>query len=158
MSNLIQRPLAYQAITLLETTSPKLRSLACRLQISAASFQWRQNHQALLQSPLLLSGYLLFYEVLSLAPVFDNHSRNRLFSAYLDFQYSRFLLCHVRGVAQSGSAHGSGPWGRRFKSFRPDCRTLMLSNQVHKSSTVKLLEEIIFTVDLLCESAKEERK
>ncbi len=25
-----------------------------------------------------------------------------------------------RGVAQPGSAHGSGPWCRRFKSSRPD--------------------------------------
>lgn len=25
-----------------------------------------------------------------------------------------------RGVAQPGSAHGSGPWSRRFKSSRPD--------------------------------------
>ena len=26
-----------------------------------------------------------------------------------------------RGVAQPGSALGSGPRGRRFKSYRPDC-------------------------------------
>ena len=26
----------------------------------------------------------------------------------------------LRGVAQPGSAHGSGPWSRRFKSSHPD--------------------------------------
>ena len=28
--------------------------------------------------------------------------------------------CHLRGVAQSGSARALGAWGRRFKSFHPD--------------------------------------
>jgi hypothetical protein len=35
-----------------------------------------------------------------------------------NFYYS--LKYISRGVAQPGSAHGSGPWSRRFKSFRPD--------------------------------------
>ena len=31
-----------------------------------------------------------------------------------------FLIIVRRGVAQPGSALGSGPRGRRFKSYRPD--------------------------------------
>jgi hypothetical protein len=34
----------------------------------------------------------------------------------------RYTSASFRGVAQPGSAHGSGPWSRRFKSFRPDSR------------------------------------
>ena len=30
------------------------------------------------------------------------------------------LECMYRGVAQSGSASGLGPEGRRFESYRPD--------------------------------------
>ena len=30
------------------------------------------------------------------------------------------LECEYRGVAQSGSASGLGPEGRRFESYRPD--------------------------------------
>ncbi len=36
---------------------------------------------------------------------------------------------HVRGVAQSGSAPGSGPGGRRFKSSRPDHQSASSASQ-----------------------------
>jgi hypothetical protein len=43
---------------------------------------------------------------------------------YLLYTYNRlkwsFKLKLLRGVAQFGSAHGLGPWGRGFKSLRPD--------------------------------------
>ena len=35
-------------------------------------------------------------------------------------RWSMVFSLSVRGVAQLGSAHRSGRWGRRFKSFRPD--------------------------------------
>jgi hypothetical protein len=31
-----------------------------------------------------------------------------------------YQILHSRGVAQSGSASGLGPEGRRFESYRPD--------------------------------------
>src|SRR5438045_3395361 len=38
----------------------------------------------------------------------------------------------IRGVAQPGSAHGSGPWGRRFKSSRPDQEIVATSGAMAK--------------------------
>lgn len=41
-----------------------------------------------------------------------------------DRSFLFMVLYNFRGVAQPGSAHGSGPWCRRFKSSRPDIHFL----------------------------------
>ena len=41
--------------------------------------------------------------------------------------YNYFIKSHNRGVAQPGSASGLGPEGRRFKSCRPDQKSLIFS-------------------------------
>ena len=47
-----------------------------------------------------------------------------MWSIYLDRKLIAelyfMLFEHCRGVAQSGSASGLGPEGRRFESYRPD--------------------------------------
>jgi hypothetical protein len=50
---------------------------------------------------------------------FSNYALTYQINLALDANKS-YLHLHSRGVAQSGSASGLGPEGRRFESYRPD--------------------------------------
>lgn len=44
-------------------------------------------------------------------------------------------------MAQFGSAHGLGPWGRRFKSFHPDHLKTVIDSGVWRSLVARMLRE-----------------